>query len=546
MLITIAIAALLAAAAGALIALWIQPFIQKKPEEQRQAWERAQENHLQGWTSQQEKRVAELETRLITQFQQLQQAWKQWVTQDTIQATALSQEYQAAITQLKIDHELLRVMRVEEIPLTTNANGQQQPTFSNWRPVMLQGADLSRRDLSHRYLGYANLSEARLSGATFFMANLSGANLAKANLANADLSGVDLSGADLRDAILTNTNLLVADLNRVNLTGANLLGARGLIPQQIRSAIYDSTTLFDADFDLTPTSHRITKTGKSTAAGTTLSRVEPIHPVHSSSTATAAPVEAPSPKLETPAPEVEAKADTSTPAPKQEPQVLAVASTPATSAETEGTRTPIVDEAVPITSSSPEETPAPTVEAAPVTSPEPEEYPKESDLSTEPEAPAAPSEPVATAATPEISDVTSEVVVTPSEPMESSEPPDLPVPQAVTDTPPEGPGDPIAAALDNLTPEAPAPAASPETSQTDDAPHVQEDMLPLSFLPDMTSFIQHLDEPAPVSSLPSNDSLLDPAVADLLVDKQENRHTGENNTATPNRKNSAKRAAKED
>src|SRR5215467_8299086 len=249
MLITVTIAALLAAVAGALIALLIQPYILKKPEEQRQAWERAQENHLQGWMSQQEKRVADLEVGLTTQFQQLQQAWKHWVTQDTIQATALSQEYREAIGQLKVDHELLRVMRVEEIPLTTSSNGQPKPAFSNWRPMMLQGADLSGRDLSHRYLGYANLREARLTGATFFMANLSSADLAKANLANADLSGVDLSGADLRDAILTDTNLLVADLHRANLTGANLLGAKGITPDQIHSAIYDTTTLFDADFD---------------------------------------------------------------------------------------------------------------------------------------------------------------------------------------------------------------------------------------------------------------------------------------------------------
>ncbi|HKF35318.1 MAG TPA: hypothetical protein VKB35_00330, partial [Ktedonobacteraceae bacterium] len=221
--------------------------------------------------------------------------------------------------------------------------------------------------------------------------------------------------------------------------------------------------------------------------------------------------------------------------------------------ETEGTRTPEVDGATPITSSDPEETPAPTVEAVPVTSPEPEELPKEFDLSAEPlpaepepETPTASSEAVATAATPEISDATSEEVVTPSEPMESSEPTDLSVPQVVTDTPPEGPGEPIAAALDNLTPEAPAPAAPPETSKTDNTPHAQEEMLPVSFLPDMTSFIQHLDEPAPLSSLPSNDSLLDPAVADLLIDKQENRHTGDINTATPNRKNSGKRAAMED
>src|SRR6266704_1674137 len=514
-----ALIALLAAVAGAFIALWIQSLIQKKQEEQKQAWEHAQENHLQSWESQQEKRVADLEARLTTRFQQLQQAWKQWVTQDTIQATALSQEYQAAITQLKVDHELLRVMRVEETPLTTNSNGQQQPAFSNWRPVTLQGADLRRRDLSHRYLGYANLCEAQLSGATFFMANLSGANLAKANLVGADLSGVDFSGADLRDAILSNTNLLVADLHKANLTGANLLGAKGLTPEQIHSAIYDSTTLFDTDFDSTPTRHRITNTGKSAVADSTQAPIEAVPPVQSSPTTAPAPGEAPAPKLETPAPAVEeATADTPTPAPKLE-------------------------------------TPAPTVEAAPVTLAEPEELPRGSDLSAEQapsepelETPAAPSEPVAvaaTTATPEISNALPEVEVTPSEPLES---PDLSAPQAATDTSPEASQEPGAAASETIIPEAAAPVASPETTETNDTLFAQGDMdmLPLSFLPDMTSFIQHLDEPAPVPPLTSGDSLLDPAVADLLAHKQDNTHTGEFDTATPNPKNSVKRAAKED
>src|SRR6266568_3793107 len=519
MLIFYALIALLAAVAGAFIALWIQSLIQKKQEEQKQIWQHAQENHLQGWESQQEKRVADLEARLTTRFQQLQQAWKQWVTQDTIQATALSQEYQAAITQLKVDHELLRVMRVEETPLTTNSNGQQQPAFSNWRPVTLQGADLRRRDLSHRYLGYANLCEAQLSGATFFMANLSGANLAKANLVGADLSGVDFSGADLRDAILSNTNLLVADLHKANLTGANLLGAKGLTPEQIHSAIYDSTTLFDTDFDSTPTRHRITNTGKSAVADSTQAPIEAVPPVQSSPTTAPAPGEAPASKLETPAPEVEeATADTPTPAPKLE-------------------------------------TPAPTVEAAPVTLAEPEELPRGSDLSAEQapsepelETPAAPSEPVAvaaTTATPEISNALPEVEVTPSEPLES---PDLSAPQAATDTSPEASQEPGAAASETIIPEAAAPVASPETTETNDTLFAQEDMdmLPLSFLPDMTSFIQHLDEPAPVPPLTSEDSLLDPAVADLLAHKQDNTHNGEFDTATPNPKNRVKRAAKED
>ncbi len=463
MLIIYALIALLAAVAGAFIALWIQSLIQKKQEEQRQAWEQAQENHLQSWESQQEKRVADLGAKLTTQFQQLQQAWKQWVTQDTIQATALSQEYQAAIRQLKVDHELLRVMRVEETPLTTKSNGQQQPTFSNWRPVTLQGADLRGRDLSHRYFGYANLREAQLSGATFFMANLSGANLAKANLAGADLSGVDLSGADLHDAILSDTNLLVADLHKANLTGANLLGAKGLTSEQIHSAIYDSTTLFDADFDPTPTRHGITNAAKSAVADSTQARIEAVRPVESLPTAAPAPVETPPPKLETPAPEVE-EATTNIPTPTPKP-----------------------------------ETPAPSIEATLVISAEPEELLGGSDLSAEqapseaePKATAAPSESMAvaaTAATPEIYDAPPEIEITPSEPLES---PELSVPQAATDTSPEATQEPGAAASETIIPKAPAPVASPETTETNDTFFAQEDMdmLPLSFLPGMTSFIQ--------------------------------------------------------
>ena len=514
MVILYALVALLAAIAGAFIALWIQNLMQKKQREQRQAWERAQEDHLQHWESQQEKRVADLGAKLTTQFQQLQQAWKQWVTQDTVRATALSKEYQAALRQLKVDHELLRVMRVEETPLTTNSSGQQQPAFSNWRPVVLQGADLRGRDLSHRYFGYANLREAQLSGATLFMANLSGANLAKANLAGADLSGVDLSGADLRDAILSDTNLLVADLHNANLIGANLLEAKGLTAEQIHSAIYDSTTLFDADFDPTPTRHDITNAGGSAVADSTQARIETVRPAQSSPTATPAPGEAPASKLEIPASEVEETAAiTSTPAPKPE-------------------------------------TPAPTIEAAPVTSAEPEESLKGSDLSVEQapleletEAPTAPSEPVAvaaTAVTPETADAPPEVEITPTEPPES---PDLSVPQAVTDTSPEALQEPGATAAETIIAEAPAPAASPETTETHDTFSAQEDMdmLPLSFLPDMTSFIQHLDEPAPVSPLTSGNSLLDPAVADLLAEKQEHTQNGEFDTTTPKRKNVTKR-----
>jgi uncharacterized protein YjbI with pentapeptide repeats len=495
MVIFYALIALLAAIAGALIALWIQSQLQKKQMEQRQAWERTQEDQLRNWASQQEKRVTDLGAKLTTQFQQVQQ------------------EYQAALRQLKVDHELLRIMRVEETPLTTNSSGQQQPAFSNWRPLALQGADLRGHDLSHRYLGNANLREAQLSGATFFMANLSGASLAKANLAGADLSGVDFSGADLRDAVLSDTNLLVADLHHTNLTGANLLGARGLTAEQIHSALYDGTTLFDADFDPTPTRHDITNAGKSAVAGPTQARIDAVHQAPPSPASTPAPGGAPASKLEIAASEVEeTTVNTPTPAPKPE-------------------------------------MPAHTVETAPVSSAEPEEFLRGSDLSAEqaplepePEVPTAPGEPMAVAAVAAstTADIPLEVEITPSETPES---PDLPVPQAVTDTSPEALQESGTAAAAIIIPEATAPAASPESTEAHETFSAQEemDMLPLSFLPDMTSFMQHLDESAPVSPLTSGNSSLDPAVADLLADKQEHTHNGAFDTTTPKRKNATKR-----
>jgi uncharacterized membrane-anchored protein YhcB (DUF1043 family) len=483
MVIFYALIALLAALAGALIALLIQSQMQKKQMEQRQAWERDQEDHLRNWASQQEQRVTDLGAKLTTQYQQVQQ------------------EYQAALRQLKVDHELLRVMRVEETPLTTNSSGQQQPAFSNWRPVALQGADLRGHNLSHRYLGKANLREAQLSGATFFMANLAGATLAKANLAGADLSGADFSDADLRDAILSDTNLLVADLHKANLTGANLLGARGLTAEQIHSAIYDSTTLFDADFDPTPARHDITNAGKSVVADSTKARIDAVPSAPSSPTSTPAPEDAPASKLEIPAPRVE-EAPMNTPMLAPQPEMA-----------------------------------APIVEVAPVPSNEPEEFPRGTDLSTEqaplepePEIPTAPSEPmaVAAAAASTTAAIPLEGEITPSE---TPEAPDLSVPQAVTATSPE--------ALQ----ESGTAAASTESTEAHETFSAQEemDLLPLSFLPDMTSFMQHQEEPAPVSPLTSGNSLLDPAVADLLAEKQEHPQNGAFDTTTPKRKNATKR-----
>lgn len=249
MLLLEAIIALLAAFAGALIALGIQ-----RRRLETAAPQHVWEGTLRTWEVQQEKRITNLETSLTTQFHQVQQAWEKWETEDAARVATLGQDYKTATMLLTLEHELARVLPTEETPLTISANGQSRPMFVNWRPAMLQGANLRKRELSHRYLGHANLREAQLAGATLLMTNLSGACLVGANLADANLSGTDLSGADLRDAVLTDANLLVADLHNTILTGANLLGARGLTIQQLQSAIYDDTTVFDSDLNNTPPS----------------------------------------------------------------------------------------------------------------------------------------------------------------------------------------------------------------------------------------------------------------------------------------------------
>jgi gas vesicle protein len=65
-----------------------------------------------------------------------------------------------------------------------------------------------------------------------------------------------------------------------------------------------------------------------------------------------------------------------------------------------------------------------------------------------------------------------------------------------------------------------------------------------SLLPDLDSLIQQQNHSLLLSQLSSGDSLLDPEVTDLLVDKPENSHTEGFDRATPRRKRSGKRKAK--
>jgi uncharacterized protein YjbI with pentapeptide repeats len=306
-LIVVASVSLLTAFAGVWIALKIQQRRLLKIQLQQEAWERAQEGHQRIWEVRQGKHALEIEKKLTAQIQEIQDAWQTWEAQDAQRAQTFAHRYETSALQLSMEFELARLPRVEETPLPSSSNDQRQHAFTNWQPPRLQGANLSKRDLSYRYLGRSDLREAQMTNTILYMADLSGATLAGADLSGADLSGANLSGTDLRNTTMTNANLLVADLHNAVLIGANLRGARNLTPQQVHSAIYDSTTLFDAEADITvthipgvraaPTTTSPTSALASTPASitsptqSTKTNVEPtkVKPVESSSTDRAIP-----------------------------------------------------------------------------------------------------------------------------------------------------------------------------------------------------------------------------------------------------------------
>src|SRR3989440_7815191 len=242
MFIVAGIGSLLAAVIGALIALGMQRGSLDKIHARNQAWERAQETHQHNWEIKQETHAAELEMRLAGRVQQVQKAWEEWEAKDQQRLKVLAKLYEDRAVQLRLEHELARLPRIEDAPLILDATHLHQNRLPNWRPPMLQGSNLSERDLSHRYLGHADLRNAQLANANFYMADLSGAFLTGANLTGADLSGANLAGADLRDATLTGANFLIADLHSAILVGTNLLGARNLTTEQLDSAITEVAT----------------------------------------------------------------------------------------------------------------------------------------------------------------------------------------------------------------------------------------------------------------------------------------------------------------
>src|SRR5712691_5752926 len=210
MIVVVGSVSFLAAFIGALIALKVEQGYLHRTLAQQQAWENAQESHQRSWEVSQEKGAAVLESRLTAQVQEVNNAWEAWIAKDRERIETLTKQFEESEAQLHVKRELARLPHIENAPLSLDAKSQHKHyPYPDWRPPILQGANLSEHDLSHRYLGHADLRNAQLLRTNFFMSDLAGASLAGANLTGADLAGANLSGADLRSATLTGANLLV-------------------------------------------------------------------------------------------------------------------------------------------------------------------------------------------------------------------------------------------------------------------------------------------------------------------------------------------------
>ena len=236
---------------ASLIALKIQQRSLYSTSIQQQGWERAQEARQQQWQIQQEKRSVTLEKSLSVNVREVQQEWQAWEQKDALREQELKQQYEALATRTALENEVEHLPLIEEASLPIAENQRRRTAVSSAIPAQLQGADLNEHNLSRRYLGGANLRGAKLAHANLFMTDLSSACLVGADLSGADLSGANLMHADLRDATLVGANVLVADLNNAILLGTRLQGIRNLTAEQIITTVYDNSTQFDEDNEIT-------------------------------------------------------------------------------------------------------------------------------------------------------------------------------------------------------------------------------------------------------------------------------------------------------
>jgi hypothetical protein len=131
------------------------------------------------------------------------------------------------------------------------------------RGIYLENANLIDAKLVGVNFGEAILKRANLENANFENANLGrsqlsnailiGTNLTKASLGEADLTNANLAHSKLNGAILIRTNFEGANLEEANFTGANLAKAnltkvKNITVDQIKSAIYWQSAIYEPNF----------------------------------------------------------------------------------------------------------------------------------------------------------------------------------------------------------------------------------------------------------------------------------------------------------
>ena len=241
--ILIVLLCLLIATGSALFALRLYSRSSDDTHQEREAWQQAQEGRQRTWEVRQEKHRLDSEKKLADQLKEARGEWRAW----SMQAEQKQQTWQERAS---TEQEIARLPHIEHLELALDANGARVSP-ERWRPPTLYAADLRGRDLAHRFMERADLREAQLTEASLYMTDLAGASLRGANLERADLMSANLAGADLRGTNLRGANFLVTDLHNAVLHGANLSGARNLTPEQLQTAIYDSTTTIDSSIDIT-------------------------------------------------------------------------------------------------------------------------------------------------------------------------------------------------------------------------------------------------------------------------------------------------------
>jgi hypothetical protein len=107
----------IATVVGVLIALNVQRHRLHRLRALFLMWEQEQVRGQQFWEVQQEKCMGELETHYTTQMQQLQGTWHHWEAEDKMLVATQRQQYEQEIVRMKLEYELLRLPRIEDVPL---------------------------------------------------------------------------------------------------------------------------------------------------------------------------------------------------------------------------------------------------------------------------------------------------------------------------------------------------------------------------------------------------------------------------------------------